>query len=147
MKWLLLPMIALAGLFNTVQTGSNMTLHKSIDSPAWSAATVFAVGFLTACIVALLSGQRFPGASVLTGAPWWAWIGGVLGVFYILTMMLASGKVGAGVFMGIAVTMAVITSLVLDHFGWMGFDVHRAGWGRIAGGACMIAGLALIAIF
>lgn len=147
MKWLLLSMIALAGMFNTVQTGINMTLHKSIDSPGWAMAAVFGVGLLTSCIVAVVSGQRFPGASVLTDAPWWAWIGGVLGAFYILTMMLASGKVGAAVFMGIAVTTAVITSLMLDHFGWMGFDVHRAGVGRIVGGALMIGGLALIARF
>jgi transporter family-2 protein len=45
------------------------------------------------------------------------------------------------------VSAELLTGLVLDHFGLLGFDVHQAGWGRIMGGAPMIAGLSLIAIF
>ena len=49
--------------------------------------------------------------------------------------------------MGVTVTAAVITSLIMDHFGLLGFEVKPAGMGRIAGGALMVAGLGLIAKF
>jgi transporter family-2 protein len=34
-----------------------------------------------------------------------------------------------------------------DHFGWLSFDVHPAGWERIAGCSLMVIGLTLIAKF
>ncbi len=97
--------------------------------------------------MALVSGQRLPSADDIALVPWWAWIGGVMGATYILSMVLAADQLGAAVFMGVTVTMAVITSLVMDHFGLMGFEQHPAGVGRIVGGLLMVVGLALIAKF
>jgi bacterial/archaeal transporter family-2 protein len=37
--------------------------------------------------------------------------------------------------------------VILDHFGWLSFDVHPASGARIAGCALMVIGLALIAKF
>jgi transporter family-2 protein len=56
-------------------------------------------------------------------------------------------RMGSGVFTGISVTSAVIMSVVLDNFGWMGFKVHPASWPRIAGCALMIVGLWMTAEF
>ena len=36
---------------------------------------------------------------------------------------------------------------IIDHFGWIGFDAHRASPFRILGCELMVAGLALIAKF
>ncbi len=47
--------------------------------------------------------------------------------------------------MGIIVTAAVVVSLALDHFGQVGFEVHRAGLWRIVGAGLMVAGVVLIA--
>ncbi len=143
----LILLVVIAGILNTVQSGSNATLHKTLDRPVWCVVAVFAVALATSLIAALAKGEPFPSTASLARAPWWAWIGGVFGALYILSMMLAADKLGAAVFMGITVTLAVVTSLVMDHFGLMGFDVHKAGVARILGGALMIGGLALIAKF
>jgi transporter family-2 protein len=47
--------------------------------------------------------------------------------------------------MGILVTSSVCASIVLDHFGLVGFQEHAASWGRIVGAALMIAGVWLVA--
>jgi bacterial/archaeal transporter family-2 protein len=47
--------------------------------------------------------------------------------------------------MGILVTSSVCASIVLDHFGLVGFQEHAASWGRIAWTALMIAGVWLVA--
>jgi hypothetical protein len=64
-----------------------------------------------------------------------------------LGTVYAAPKLGAGLFMASIVTAELLTGLLLDHFGLLGYDVHHARWGRLVGGALMIAGLSLIAIF
>lgn len=147
MAWLSLAFAFLTGILNTVQSGSNTTLNKTTGTPFWCVVVVFGVALGTASVTALVSGQRLPSLAEVHAVPWWAWIGGVFGASYILCMMLTAEKLGAAVFMGATVTAAVITSLVMDHFGLLGFDRHPAGFARLAGGALMLAGLTLIAIF
>ena len=48
---------------------------------------------------------------------------------------------------GLLVTGQIIFSVVLDNFGWLGFQQHSASIGRIAGALIMIAGLFLVAKF
>jgi len=38
-----------------------------------------------------------------------------------------------------------VSSVIFDHFGWLSFEVHTAGIGRVGGCALMILGLILIA--
>ncbi|WCT72657.1 DMT family transporter [Sphingomonas naphthae] len=136
-----------AGMASAFQSGSNQSLQKALDAPLWAAAIVAVVTAITSVAVVLTSGERLPAASAAATAPWWAWAGGLLGVGFVLGTVYAAPKLGAGLFMASVVTAEVVTGLLLDHFGLLGFDVHRAGWGRITGGALMIAGLSLIAIF
>jgi transporter family-2 protein len=49
--------------------------------------------------------------------------------------------------MALVVTGQLVFSVVVDHYGWIGFELHPAGWGRILGCVLMIAGFALIARF
>ena len=56
-------------------------------------------------------------------------------------------KLGAAVFTGVTVTAAIITSVVLDQFGWVGVDQHSAGPGRMIGCALMSGGLVLVSLF
>lgn len=146
MQWMLLAFALVAGVLNTLQTGANTQLNKALAAPAWALTVIGGATLLTGMVAVLITGARWaengPGQ-----APWWAWIGGVGGAVYILANLLVADKVGAAVFMGLTVTAAVITSLLMDHFGLLGFDVKPAGLGRIAGGALMIAGLGLIAKF
>jgi transporter family-2 protein len=79
--------------------------------------------------------------------PWWAWFGGIMGGGIILAQFFIARQIGAATFLRLFVTAGVITSLLLDHFGWVGFDQHRAGLCRILGAVLMISGVALIGFF
>ena len=141
----LVSLVVIASILNTVQSGSNAALHKALGRPMLSMIVVFSAALAASSVGWLLSGERLPSLSAAAQAPWWAWIGGIFGALYILSMMLAADKLGAALFMGVTVTLAVITSLAMDHFGVMGFEVHKAGLARWAGGGLMVTGLALIA--
>ena len=62
-------------------------------------------------------------------------------------MIFLAQKLGSAVFTGLTVTAAVITSVLLDHFGLLGFQQHPAGLWRLAGCGLMVGGLALISAF
>ena len=38
-------------------------------------------------------------------------------------------------------------SLAVDHYGWFGIEQHAINIWRVVGGALMVAGIALIALF
>ena len=63
---------------------------------------------------------------------------------YVAAVLLAR-ELGAATLMSLVVTGQLICSVVLDHFGWVGFTEHAAGMGRIVGCLLMLAGFFLIA--
>jgi len=50
-----------------------------------------------------------------------------------------------GPFVGFTVTAALITSLLIDHFGWFRMQPHPLNVGRIIGGLLLIGGITLVA--
>ena len=147
MSWFLYAFAILAGALNTVQSGANVTLNKSLDQPIVAALVVAAVGATVYLLAAPFMGMGLPSPDKVASVPWWAWFGGALGALYVLSMILIAGRVGAAAFTGLTVTSAIVTSILLDHYGWLGFDVHAAGMWRLLGGAVMIAGLVLVCLF
>ena len=133
-----------AGLLNPFLGGMVSTLSKASGQPVWTTVALFATALLIVLAVALAGGQHLPDSASLAQAPWWSWLGGVMAAGYVLSTTLVAGRLGASVFTGVTVTVAIVTSIVLDHYGFVGFAVHKAGLARIAGGALMAGGLGLI---
>ncbi|WP_027174375.1 DMT family transporter [Methylobacterium sp. 10] len=146
--WYLYGAVLLAGIANAVQAGQNGALAKSLGG-SLSGGLVVAAGTATFITVAgLVSGKlTLPSAAQVLDVPWWAWFGGVLGGGIVVTQLMVARQIGAAPFLGMLVTAGVVTSILLDHFGWVGFERHPATLWRIAGGVLMIAGVALVATF
>ena len=70
-----------------------------------------------------------------------------MSVLLILAQLYASPAIGAASFLGIIVTVGVLASLVLDNYGWVGFEVHPASLWRILGAALMVIGVGIVALF
>ena len=145
MKAFFLVFAAGAGMLNAVQAGCSSTLGKAVGRmPA--AVAIGVVALLTYLVIGAVAGQlAWPGAGKVAAAPWWAWTGGMMGAAFVLSQLFVADKVGSGVFIALTVTASVVMSLLLDNYGLVGFEVHPAGWGRIAGALFMFAGLGLIA--
>lgn len=138
---------ALAGMLNAFQAGTNSTLGKHIG-PFGAGLCTFSLSIVMFVVIGTVSGRlTWPGAEAIAEVPWWAWIGGLLGGTFVLAQLFVAQSLGSAVFMGLTVTTAVITSLLLDHFALVGFEQHALNAGRVAGGLLMIAGLGLIAWF
>jgi len=141
----LIVIAVIAGVLNALQAGSNTSLGRTLDEPILAALIVTAVGSLVFVTAIPWVGFSLPTFEKISLVPWWAWAGGLLGGVYVLATILLAGRLGSALFTGLTVTAALLTSLVLDHFGWLGFEQHAAGAARIIGSALMIIGLGLIA--
>jgi transporter family-2 protein len=86
----------------------------------------------------------FPDAGGLAGAPAWHWLGGLLGAVYITGAVVLAPRLGAATLIAAVVAGQMLSSVVLDHFGWVGFERHPATPLRLLGAALVIAGVRLI---
>ncbi|WP_232631758.1 DMT family transporter [Methylobacterium sp. Leaf118] len=146
--WYLYGLTILAGLANAIQPGQNATLSKSMGLPITAALLTLLVSTAVLLAGGLATGKlEMPTGAQLAAVPWWAWLGGFLSVLLILAQLYASPSIGAASFLGIIVTVGVVASIVLDHYGWVGYAVHPASLWRVLGAVLMIAGVALVALF
>jgi len=143
---LLYLFVAAAGALTSVESGANAKMTAALGGPWWAAIlfSVISGGLLT--VAALFLAGPFPAAQI-AGLPWWAWLGGFISAIYIVSMLIAPGILGAGLFTGLTVTAAIIASIALDNWGLVGFPVHPAGLGRLVGAALMVVGIVLVAVF
>lgn len=146
--WYLYVFVLLAGIANAIQPGQNGALAKSFSQPLVAGLIVGLCTASTVLIVGLVSRRlAWPTQQELSQVPWWAWGGGLFGGGIVITQLLIARQVGAGVFLGLLVTAGVLTSIILDHFGWVGFERHPASLWRVLGGLLMVAGVGLVALF
>lgn len=137
-----------AGISNPLQSGSNSALLKGLGAPIVAAFVVYAIGSL--CLLACIPFIGFP-ARVALGklgeVPWWAFIGGICNVTFLLASLLITKKLGSATFTTLVVISAVVTSVALDHFGLLGFKERPATLLRLVGCALAITGVVFIGRF
>jgi bacterial/archaeal transporter family-2 protein len=148
MSWLLAPLAVLLGAVLTTQVATNTQLGKAIENPYVPATANMAFGLIITVILTWALTSQWPSREMIREAPWYLWpAGGVLGVTYLTGNILLAPKLGAGALVGLVVAGQLIFSVLLDHFGWLGFAQHSAGIARLAGCSFMIAGVFLISKF
>jgi transporter family-2 protein len=134
-----------AGLAVAVQTGANAQLRLIVQNPTLTALISFLVGTTLLFIyVMLTSYQQLPDAAVMYKIPWWKYLGGVMGAFYITTVVIIAPKIGAANTLGFIVAGQLISAVIFDHFGLMGFVIRQITLPRILGVIFLILGVYLI---
>src|SRR4051812_22340833 len=121
--WMWIVVAAIAGMGVATQALINTRLG-TIAGP-WVAAVVsFAVGLTSLLCVLIVQPAGTVRLHDLTKAPVWAFLGGTLGAFFIIATIYGVPRVGAAVWLSAAVLGQVTLSLVADHFGFFGVNVH-----------------------
>ena len=140
---------AFAGALTNVQVGADLKLYRGLQQPALTAVVVLSAGLITASTALLVwwvvAGVRLPSRSDLVAIPWWAWVGGGLQGLTVLAVFLTAGRAGAAFFSALTVTGGAICSLLLDHYGLLGFQQHSFTWSRALAAAMLIGGTLLMA--
>jgi len=133
-----------AGAMLPIQFGINAQLASWVDSPLRATLVSFVVGTLALAVVMLVAARDWPPLSRMESAPWWVWVGGLLGAFYVLGSVVAAPKLGAATLVAVILAGQAVASLLVDHFGWVGFEENPITLGRLAGVAFVAVGVALV---
>jgi bacterial/archaeal transporter family-2 protein len=136
-----------SGALITFQAGSNSRLNETFGQPMPAVVVNSCLGLIAILAYTFASQVSWPSLQTMARAPWWAWFGGLFGALYSVAAVLLAKQMGAATLMGLVGAGQLVCSVILDHFGLVGFDVHHANVWRILGCGLMLAGMALIAKF
>lgn len=144
---LLYPFIIVAGMLMAVGVVWNAQLRGALENP-WLAATIsFVPVVFVFAFIFLVRPSPLPTRDDIAGVRWWMPLAGITGAVAVFAGLLFVDKVGAGAFNGLLITANLLTSVALDHFGWVGMKQVRAGAPRLIGAAIMVVGIVLISVF
>jgi transporter family-2 protein len=133
MGWLFAPFAVLLGVVLTTQVATNAQLGKALGNDYIPAAVNMAIGLVATAALTWSLTSEWPSREMVRAAPWYVWFaGGVMGTIYLTGNILLAPRLGAGELVGLVVAGQLIFSVLLDHFGWIGFAQHSASLPRLA---------------
>ncbi|WP_017904570.1 DMT family transporter [Pseudomonas asplenii] len=136
-----------AGLGITLQATLNGQLAKGVGGDSVAAALFsFTAGAIGLGVFSLVRGGIVTSLAAIPAQPWWSLLGGLLGAGALLSYVVLVPKIGLSALLGLAIAGQIISSLVIDHFGWMGALERPISPVKLVGAVVMLAGLA-IALF
>jgi transporter family-2 protein len=135
--------VAAAGVGGTVQAAVQATLGNRVG-------TIEALGFamlvagVCGVVVLVVARQSFAAVPASLREPAWLWVGGALSAFIVLSFTFAAPRIGVGAAIGVYIAGTLISSAVVDHFGWLGVERIALGWPRLLGIVLLLGGAALV---
>ena len=136
-----------AGAMLPFQFGINSVLARYVDGAARASLVSFVVGALALLVAVLLFFRGLPSVAKAGEAPWWVWVGGLLGAFSVLGSVVTAPRLGAATLVALILAGQAAASLTVDHFGLVGFQENPLTPGRLLGIALVAAGVVLVRVF
>lgn len=120
----------------------NEVLGRSIGSVQASASVhLSGAVFLALCVLPFLGRDWVAGVG---RAPWWSFLGGVLGSMLVVLANRAVGSVGVAGFTAVSVAIQLIISAAMDHYGLLGSELRLMSPQRAVGIALLALGAVLV---
>lgn len=142
-KWLALIYAAVAGIMMAVQGSLNSALGKVIGLLE----ATFVVHLLgTVTVAVLLFGLQLGQGSLgkFAQAPWYSYLGGIIGVVIIYGVVASIPKVGVALATTAIIVGQVSAALLIDHFGLFGLEKMPFTWIKLIGLALLAGGARLM---
>lgn len=134
-----------AGLLLPMQIVFNNKLTHYSGNPVTSSLISFSVGTIALLLYSISQlGSFQKSLHQLGSAPGYAWLGGLVGAFYIISTIVASPKIGLAVFLALVIGGQLITSVLVDHFGLLGAAVKPMSWTKGMGLLLVLGGIILL---
>ena len=136
---------AIGGLAGAIQAAVMGELGERVGvAPALAFAVavslVFALGLL------LVWEQSFSGIRTAAQQPWWLWLGGVMSVLIVLSITLATPRIGVAATIGIVIAGNLVAAALIDQYGLFGQDQVAITAVRLLGLALLAAGSTLLLV-
>ena len=137
----------LAGAMMPTQAATNNKMAAFVDSPVLAAFVSFVVGTVALLAYVILSGIPLVNLTGVKDAPMIAWVGGLLGAFFVAAAVTLVPRLGIAMTFSLIIAGQMIVTLVIDHFGLLGVPVKEVSVARIGGILLITGGVILIRRF
>ena len=115
--WYLIPIFFL-GVLTPIQTAANSRLRQSVVSPFIASLVSFSVGTIFLLIVTLCEkGGILIDRALFSSLPWWAWLGGICGLWGLTVNIIIFPKLGAMQTALMPMLGQIIMGIIIDSFG------------------------------
>jgi bacterial/archaeal transporter family-2 protein len=145
--YLYLLLAVVAGAMMPTQAAINNKLAGYVMSPISAAFISFLIGTVGLFVYMLATGTPVGSLSNVKDAPPIAWVGGLLGAFFVTCTIVLAPRIGVAMTFSLVVAGQMLITLVLDHFGFLGLPVKEVSLARIGGVLLIIVGVAIIRRF
>ena len=140
----IISFIVLGGALQTCGAAMNGQLNKSLVNPYLASAASFLIITFFFLTLFFAAPHPLPTLQDLREMPWWAVFGGLVGAVQVFAGLTLVHRVGTGNFMALTVSAALITSLVIDHFGLFRMDAHPVSLVKLGGALLLVMGVVCI---
>ncbi|MEJ7847730.1 MAG: DMT family transporter [Pyrinomonadaceae bacterium] len=146
-NYLYLLIALLAGAMMPTQAATNNKMAAFVESPVLAAFISFFVGTIALFAYILISGIPLGNLAAAKDATAIAWIGGLLGAFFVAATVTLVPKLGVAMSFSLIIAGQMIVTILIDHFGLLGVEVKPLSFARIAGILLITFGVVLIRRF
>ena len=146
MQYIILFVPLLIGMGVVIQSGANTQLREIFGNPFLAALVSFGTGTIFLLLINLFTGFQTQALSLqnIQRSSWWMWTGGMLGVCFICTVIIVAPKIGPTKLFGLIIASQLIFSVIVDHFGLLGFTEQPINMKKMLGVLMLIGGSFLI---
>lgn len=148
MNILYITLAFVIGFATSVQSGINGQIRMVLGNPLAATAVNFTVGTVLLLLLLFWTREKkiyqLPDRRRLAITQWWLWIGGPLGVIYVMATLLFPPVIGYGAFFAMMVAGQMMFSAAIDHIGWFGTRISKLSKKRLLGILLLLAGAVLV---
>ena len=142
--WLLIPIFFL-GFLTPIQTAVNSRLRQSVVSPMVASLVSFTVGTMFLAIIVLCEkGSLLIESELIERLPWWAWLGGMCGLWGLTVNIIIFPKLGAVQTALMPMLGQIGMGIVIDSFGLLRSPVFPFTLKRAVALLILLAGIVMI---
>ena len=145
MHALLLFFAFFIGCLIPLQALLNNSLRVSVGSgPVLAAFVNFVVGGTILAVVCVVSGEKWASVLKISSVAPWQVAGGVAGAIFVFGTTLLAPKIGVATMLSLLVAGQILTSIALDHVGFLGLLQRELSVPRAMGAVLIITGVLLV---
>lgn len=142
---LYLVLIFMLGVLTPVQTAANSRLRESVISPFVASLVSFTIGTLFLVVITFIEkGTLLFDSVLLTELPWWAWLGGVCGLWGLTVNIIIYPKLGAMQTALMPMLGQIVMGIVIDSFGLLRSQHFSFTFLRFSSVCLILAGMGMV---
>jgi transporter family-2 protein len=133
----------MAGLAGSIQAAVMGELGERVGIAPALAFSVL-VSLVLAFAALLIWERSFAGVADAARQPAWLWLGGLMSIFIVLAITVATPRIGVAATIGLVIAGNLVMAAAIDRWGLLGQDQIPITWHRLVGLALLAGGSALL---